>query len=547
MAAALLASTALALLPASPAVAVTSTWLDRLNGWRALSNVPLLSENPTWSQGDYNHSLYMVKNNQVTHYELSSLPYYTVAGDTAARSGNIEVNSTTSFTDQQSIDWWMAAPFHAMGMMDPRLSSTGFGSYREVKSGWQVGFTLDTIRGNSFTGGRYPVYFPGNGSTVPGLTRYNGGEFPDPLQGCPGYSAPTGLPLFVEVGGNVSTTVTAHTLTGNGTSLAHCVIDSTNSAVGSNLVSRGGVIVIPQQPLQAGVTYVVALTVNGNPYTWSFGVSSSTAMAPPGPTSGNLGAVATSGPAASSWGSSRTDVFVRGQDNALWQTTWNGTWSGWAPLGGVITSKPAAVAWGPGRIDLFARGQDNGLWHMSWNGSSWSGWSSLGGVITSSPTVASWGSGRLDIFAKGLNNGLWHMSWNGSSWSAWQSLGWVITSDPSAVSWGPNRIDVFARGQDNGLWHVAWNGSSWIPWQSLGGSLTSGPGASSCNLGHLDVFAIGVGGLVYRLGFTGLGWTVWGSLGMAGTSDPAAVCPFGVQLYDRAADNSIFLSTLTGS
>ena len=536
-----------ALLPPVTASATTTTWLDRLNGWRQISKVPLLSENTSWSQGDYSHSLYMVKNDQVTHYELSNLPYYSVAGDTAARNGNIEVNSTTAFTDDQAIDWWMAAPFHAMGMMDPRLATTGFGSYREVKSGWQAGFTLDTIRGNSFIGGSYPVFFPGNGSTVPGLTKYSGGEFPDPLQGCSGYAAPTGLPLFVEVGGNVATAVTAHSLTGNGAPLTHCVIDSTNTAVGSNLVSRGGVIVIPRQPLQAGVTYAVSLTVNGTPYSWTFGVSSSTAMVPPGPTSGSIGGVATSGPAVSSWGSSRADVFVRGQDNGLWQATWNGSWSSFGSLGGAVTSKPAAVAWGPGRIDLFVRGQDNGLWHLSWNGSAWSGWQSLGGVITSSPGVASWGNGRLDVFARGQDNALWHMSWNGYSWSGWQRLGGYITSDPAAVSWGPNRIDVFARGQDNGLWHMSWSSSGWSSWQSLGGGLSSGPSASSCSPGHLDIFALGTGGNVYRIGFTGYAWTAWTGLGIAATSDPAATCPQSVQLYERAADNSIFLTVLAGT
>src|SRR5260370_10662260 len=102
---------------------------------------------------------------------------------------------------------------------------------------------------------------------------YGGNEFPDPLQACPGYSAPTGLPVFIQVGGNVSTVAgPVHSFTGNGVALNHCVIDSTNSAVGSNLVARGGVIVIPQAPLQAGVKYVVALTVNGAAYTWSFTV-----------------------------------------------------------------------------------------------------------------------------------------------------------------------------------------------------------------------------------------------------------------------------------
>ena len=250
-------------------------WLDRLNAWRANAGLPSLTESSVWSAGDYDHAIYMVKNDLVTHYETAGTPYYTAAGDAASRNGNIQVSSTTNTTDVQSIDWWMAAPFHAMGMMDPRLTQTGFGSYRQVKSGWQAGFALDTIRGNSFSGGTYPVYFPGNGTTEP-LTTYGGGEFPDPLQACPGYSAPTGLPIFIEVGGNVNTTAGAvHSFTGNGVPLSHCVIDSSNSALSSYLYTRGGVILIPQQPLQNGVRYAVALTVNGVPYTWSFSVGPS--------------------------------------------------------------------------------------------------------------------------------------------------------------------------------------------------------------------------------------------------------------------------------
>jgi hypothetical protein len=244
----------------------------RFNTWRASTGLPLLTENSTWSTADYDHAVYMVKNDLVTHYETPGTPYYTTDGDNAARNSNIYVSSSTSTTDEQAIDWWMQAPFHAMGMMDPRLSQTGFGSYREVKSGWDLGAAVDVIRGNSFSGGQYPVYFPGNGATEP-LTSYGGGEFPDPLQACPGYSVPTGLPVFIQVGGNVSTVAgPVHSFTGNGVSLNHCVIDSTNSTVGSYLVARGGVILIPQQPLQTGVKYVVALTVNGQPYTWSFTV-----------------------------------------------------------------------------------------------------------------------------------------------------------------------------------------------------------------------------------------------------------------------------------
>ena len=252
-------------------------WLDRLNTWRASTGVPPVTENATWSAGDYDHALYMVKNDLVTHYETLGTPYYTTDGDTAARNSNIYVSSSTGTTDQQAIDWWMQAPFHAMGLMDPRLAQSGFGSYREAKAGWDMGAAVDVLRGNPFSGGNYPVFFPGNGTSEP-LTTYGGNEFPDPLQACPGYSVPTGLPVFIQVGGNVSTTVgPVHSLTGNGVALNHCVIDSSNSALGSYLYTRGGVILIPQQPLQNGVKYTVALTVNGVPYTWSFTVGPFTA------------------------------------------------------------------------------------------------------------------------------------------------------------------------------------------------------------------------------------------------------------------------------
>ncbi len=179
-------------------------WLAEFNLWRATAGLAALTENSTWSAGDYNHALYMVKNDLVTHYETPGTPYYTTDGDSAARNSNIYVSSSTSTTDGSAIDWWMQAPFHELGMMDPRLATTGFGSYREVKSGWDMGAAVDVLRGNSFSGGTYPDYFPGNGSNEP-LMSYGGNEFPDPLQACSGYAAPTGLPVSIQVGGNVAT------------------------------------------------------------------------------------------------------------------------------------------------------------------------------------------------------------------------------------------------------------------------------------------------------------------------------------------------------
>jgi spore germination protein YaaH len=264
----------------------------------------------------------------------------------------------------------------------------------------------------------------------------------------------------------------------------------------------------------------------------------------------SLGGTLTSGPDASSWGASRTDVFVRGANNGLWQRTWNGTsWGSWISLGGVLTSAPSAVSWGQDRIDVFVRGADNALWHRWFDTAGWHNWESLGGVLTSGPDVSSWGSGRLDVYVRGTDNGLWHRWFDSSGWHNWEALGGVLTSDPGAVSWGSNRLDVFVRGADNALWHRWWDSTGWHTWERLGGILNSGPDASSCAAGHLDAFVVGSDSALYRIGFNG-GWGTWQRLGGQWTSDPGAVCPTGttsVDIFERGPDNALWQSSLAGS
>jgi IPT/TIG domain/Cysteine-rich secretory protein family len=286
----LIGALAIAILPALPSAphspvhlatipAASPPWLTEFNAWRANTGTSTLVEDSNMDAGDVLHATYMVQTGQVTHSESTAYPQYTVAGDTAAKNSNIFVSSSTNTSDVQSIDWWMGAPFHAMAMMDPRLTTTGFGSYRNSAYTWQMGAAVNVGQGMTAPG-QYPVYFPGSGTTEP-LTNYSGNEFPDPTQACPGYS---GLPLFVEVGANVATTAgPVHTLTGNGAPLTNCVIDSTNSTFAPYTTWRGGVIVFPQSPLQNGVKYVVALTVNAQPYTWSFTVGALTPLCNPGP------------------------------------------------------------------------------------------------------------------------------------------------------------------------------------------------------------------------------------------------------------------------
>src|SRR5205807_1338638 len=212
-------------------------------------------------------------------------------------------------------------------------------------------------------------------------------------------------------------------------------VDSSNAAVGSSLTSRGAVLIIPRQPLQAGVQYVVAVTVNGVPYTWTFSVSSNNSILPPIPAGWTLvGGVVTSTPAASSWAANRLDAFVRGTDNGLWHRTWDGTtWGGWESMGGVLTSDPSAVSTGPNSIDIFVRGTDYGIWHRTWNGTSWGAWDPLGGVATSRAAAASPAAGKLDIFVRGTDNGLWQRGFNGTAWGGWNAMHGAWRTGPAAV------------------------------------------------------------------------------------------------------------------
>jgi hypothetical protein len=247
-----------------------------------------------------------------------------------------------------------------------------------------------------------------------------------------------------------------------------------------------------------------------------------------------LGGVLNGGPAVSSWGEGKLDVFVRGADNQLhhqaYRSDQNPPWRGWEALGGIHTSDPAAVSWGINRIDVFERGQNRQLWHMYHNGLRWSGWTSEGvsGLVTNGgPTVTSWGPGRLDLFARGTDNQLYHKWYSNNRWSdqrdgfpnGWQPLGGQLTSDPSAVAWSSGRIDVFAIGSSHNLIHRWFDDRSggWSNWESLGGGPqdTSGdwifvgtPAVSSWAPGRLDIVVKTDNERVYHKWYNGQ-WSGW--------------------------------------
>lgn len=226
----------------------------------------------------------------------------------------------------------------------------------------------------------------------------------------------------------------------------------------------------------------------------------------------------TSAPDAASWGTGHLDVYVRGLDNNLYYRRYlNGAWGGWlsagAPPGGAMSS-PGAVSAAANQIDLFVRGNDNALWHRRYSNGGWGGWESLGGVLTTGPDAASPGSGQVHVFLAGIDKVMWRCIYSNGACTWSQVPGGASAYGQSGVSPSTNRVDVFARGMDGQLYHRIWNGSAWGNWEPLGGFLTSGPDAASWRVSnHLDVFLRGSDNNIYHRWQYGGGWSGWESLG----------------------------------
>ena len=59
-------------------------------------------------------------------------------------------SSNATKTDRSFVEQWMSAPFHAAGMLDPRLVTSGYGAYRRAgATPWPAAATLDALRGRT--------------------------------------------------------------------------------------------------------------------------------------------------------------------------------------------------------------------------------------------------------------------------------------------------------------------------------------------------------------------------------------------------------------
>ncbi len=273
--------------PHEPALGAGPPWLTRLNYYRRLAGLPTVTENDALSDGDRKHSRYIVENyasvlkqgadlGGAMHTEDSEKPWYTPEGFAAAQNSDL-YEGCNRFDARSAIDGWTEGPFHRIAVLDPNLTSVGFGEY-EKGGCWTMG--LDLHLGPEPTALTHPIEFPPPDSTV--SLEFVNYEWPDPLAACPGYLPPAGLPITLELGPWVDTKLGAHSLRRGTEPVENCAYDASTysnadgfgeKAGRNTLKSFGVVMMIPRRPLVPGQTYSVSIEAQGRSFSWSFKVA----------------------------------------------------------------------------------------------------------------------------------------------------------------------------------------------------------------------------------------------------------------------------------
>ena len=267
--------------PATP-IDATAEALDAFNRIRFEAGLPPLAIDPALQQGTQEHACWMVQNNQIIHGATQGTPGYTELADEAGQKSNIALNSEADTTATSFMNDWAAGPYHLAAMLRPNLLAIGYGQCSGASGVFKAGATLDILSDlASLPSPRPLVTFPGSGATTH-LTTYVE-ETVDPVQNCPGYTAPTGLPLLAMLP-EAPAASTIATLVGPNGPVELCVVTRHNeaNALGRAILAYDqSVMLIPRFPLTFG-TWTATIQSGAQFITWTFGVDPS-APWPPGP------------------------------------------------------------------------------------------------------------------------------------------------------------------------------------------------------------------------------------------------------------------------
>jgi hypothetical protein len=284
--------------------AVEPEWLKRVNYYRAMVKLPPIVEDEESSKGDREHAMYIVRNYREAifhnglgpemHTEDPASPGFTPEGLEAAKSSDMDIwtnrgEPADSIWGSQdwSIDGWMALPFHRMPILNPALTSAGFGMDCEAGA---CAAGLNLLKGSQRkpspdAAASLPIEFPPDGGTISMYSFDN--EWPEPRTSCSGYPAPSGLTITLQLGAWMDTHLGEYSVArvnpdGSHTKIEACGFDSTSYSnpdaysqdLGRNVLkSYGTVVVIPRAPLDKSAKYAVSMNANGKQYDWTFNTS----------------------------------------------------------------------------------------------------------------------------------------------------------------------------------------------------------------------------------------------------------------------------------
>lgn len=269
--------------PPTPTPAPQSAvWLDYLNDIRQQAGLPTVSEDTAIAAGAQAHSEYMGRNdNPVARTQLVNNIFYSDEGRIAAQRSNIFALSSPGGTDLWGLNFWLSAPFHALGLLDPQLEQVGYGRFRDDLGVVQIAAVLDVLSGinDAPPNVTYPIFYPPNGGQSYALRQILT-EYPEPTASCEGYEKPTGPPLILQLGaGQLTPNVTDFRVIVDGAEVEACAFDETNysnridhaQTRGRQLLDwRDAVVLIPRQPFHVGQVVEAEVTANGTTYSWSF-------------------------------------------------------------------------------------------------------------------------------------------------------------------------------------------------------------------------------------------------------------------------------------
>jgi len=266
----------------TPAPPPPPIWLSYLNRFRAMANLPPLNDFQAYTLGSRLHSQYMVVNDApIAHSQDRNNRLYDPAGNQAAKNSNIFATSQLDANYLWGVNFWVSAPFHLIGMLDPSLQEVGYGDYNEDVGNINMAAVLDIRSDPRQANGDevYPIIFPADGSET-WVVRHSLFEWPDPIGSCPGFSRPAGAPIVLLLGDDEGTPqVSSHRLARGGQPINSCLFDETsyrNSDVYAQQAGRtildqqDAIVIIPEDPLPINEEYTVQVVVDGETYTWSF-------------------------------------------------------------------------------------------------------------------------------------------------------------------------------------------------------------------------------------------------------------------------------------